>query len=127
MINTINSLLLGNTKLSGLRTILLNSIALIIAVWEFASKDGGLFTMLCDSFTVMCNVSETQFYTVAIAIVLALNNVLRWLTVTPVGVEASPAQLEISKEEPDAKQNFATIIAYASLGVIAAIVIIVAV
>ena len=45
--NLINKLLLGNTQLAGMRTIIVNTIVLIIALWEFATKDGGLFAFLC--------------------------------------------------------------------------------
>lgn len=101
--NLINKILLGNTQLSGMRTIILNTIVLILACWEFAVKDGGLFSFLCgiaesiEAFKWFCSVSETAFYASALVFISALNNVLRWLSDGPVGVNMNnaPARLTI--------------------------------
>ena len=99
----INKILLGNTQIAGLRTIIVNTLVLILALWEFATKDGGLFAFLCDvSGSVswlqwFCNVSASEFYTSALVFIAAINNVLRWLSDTPVGVSAvdMPARLTV--------------------------------
>lgn len=117
--NIFNTILLGNTKLSGLRTIIVNTILMVIALWDFLAKDGGLFEMLCDTgVNLFCTISETQFYMVALVVNTALNNILRWLTVTPAGVEASPAELRIAHAGEDGRQRFAKVVAIGSAVVI---------
>jgi len=103
----INKILLGNTQIAGMRTIILNTIVLLLAVWEFAIKDGGLFALLCSLgetvswLSFFCDVSSTAFYTSALVVVTALNNVLRWLSDTPVGVnpKSIPARLQFGDIE----------------------------
>ena len=105
--NLINKILLGNTQIAGMRTIILNTIVLLLAIWEFAIKDGGLFAFLCSIgdtvqwFSFFCDLSSTAFYTSALVFVSALNNVLRWLSDTPVGVNPKnvPARLQIGSVE----------------------------
>jgi|GEM_PF-4837297 len=120
----INRLLLGNTKLSGIRTILVNTIVLILAVWEFASKDGGIFSMLCESFQILCDISTSQFYVGVLVVISALNNVLRWVTVAPVGLTASPAQMNAGFfRAPTWAQVAISYIAILSLCVIVVVII----
>lgn len=118
----LNWILLGNTQLSGLRTIILNTIAMIIAIWEFLDNEGGLFDMLCTSFQIMCNIGQTTFYAGVVAVLFALNNILRWLTVAPVGIKTTPAQLVIAHEAPNGEQKFATVIVVASVAAILAVI-----
>jgi len=107
--NLINKILLGNTQIAGMRTIILNTIVLLLAIWEFAIKDGGLFAFLCSIgdtvqwFSFFCDISSTAFYTSALVFVSALNNVLRWLSDTPVGVNPknAPARLTFHYEIPN--------------------------
>jgi len=114
--NLINKLLLGNTQLAGMRTIIVNTIVLIIALWEFATKDGGLFAFLCsvsENITWLhwfCDISATAFYTSALVFISALNNVLRWLSETPVGISTNdmPARMIIGR--PEAKTGTAILI-----------------
>jgi hypothetical protein len=102
--NLINKILLGNTQIAGMRTIILNTITLLLAVWDFAIKDGGLFNFLCgiaDNFTALaffCTISESQFYISALVVITALNNVLRWLSDGPVGA-SGPARLRVGGYE----------------------------
>ena len=103
--NLINKILLGNTQIAGMRTIILNTIVLLLAIWEFAIKDGGLFAFLCSIgdtvqwFSFFCDISSTAFYTSALVFVSALNNVLRWLSDAPVGAKVGPARLSIGLYE----------------------------
>jgi hypothetical protein len=98
----INQILMGNTQIAGMRTIIVNIIGLILALWEFATQGNGLFEFLCslaDKFTVLqvfCHISETQFYVSALVVITSLNNVLRWLSVTPVGVNPKDAPARLS-------------------------------
>lgn len=97
--NLINKILLGNTQIAGMRTIILNTVTLLLGIWDFAIKDGGLFSFLCgvaENFKALaffCTISETQFYVSALVVVTALNNILRWLSDGPVGAKAGPARL----------------------------------
>lgn len=99
-----------------MRTIIVNTIVLIIALWEFATKDGGLFAFLCqvsENITWLhwfCAVSATAFYTSALVFISALNNVLRWLSETPAGISANdmPARMIIGR--PEAKTGTAILI-----------------
>ncbi len=97
----INKILLGNTQIAGMRTIILNTIILLLGIWDFSIKDGGLFPFLCDAgnswqaLSFFCNISETAFYSSALVVVTALNNVLRWLSTGPVGQKGGPANLTV--------------------------------
>ena len=103
--NLINKILLGNTQIAGMRTIILNTVTLLLGVWDFAIKDGGLFQFLCgvaENFKVLaffCTISETQFYISALVVITALNNILRWLSDGPVGSTAGPARLSVAGYE----------------------------
>ena len=98
--NLINKILLGNTQIAGMRTIILNTVTLLLGLWDFAIKDGGLFQFLCgvaDNFQFLaffCTISETQFYISALVAITALNNILRWLSDGPVGSPV-PARLTV--------------------------------
>lgn len=125
----LNQLFLGNTKLAGMRTIIVNTIGMLLVLWQFLSKDGGLFTFLCQSATwisqlvVFCNITETTFYVTILGIVAAMNNILRFITVTPVGEKASPAQLSVGYRNPTTGYKIAAGIAVASVAGIIAIII----
>jgi hypothetical protein len=128
--NLINKLLLGNTQLAGMRTIIVNTIVLIIALWEFATKDGGLFAFLCqvsENITWLhwfCAVSATAFYTSALVFISALNNVLRWLSETPVGVHPGDMPAGYMFRVPDANNTMAIVIGTVVSLSIAAILIV---
>ena len=108
-------------KIKGFRTIIINTITVIIGAWEFINKGDGLFEFLCrlgESFKFLaffCGITETVFYTVLVAIVAALNNVLRVLTANAVGVRTSPADLRIELLNPTWGQNGARVIAGGSI------------
>jgi hypothetical protein len=99
--NLINKILLGNTQIAGMRTIILNTVMLLLGIWDFMVKDGGLFEFLCQTgetvkaFAFFCTISESQFYVSALVVITALNNVLRWLSDGPVGSKGGPARLSV--------------------------------
>jgi hypothetical protein len=125
----LNKILLGDTKLAGLRTIIVNTLMLIIAAWTFFSKDGGLFEFLCSTsdtvsfMSVFCGIGETQFYATALIVITALNNVLRWLTVAPVGVNTTPAQVTAAVETPNPKRQAVGYIVALSVGMLLFLII----
>jgi hypothetical protein len=126
----INKILLGNTQIAGMRTIILNTIILLIGIWDFAIKDGGLFQFLCgvgETFPVMsffCNISETAFYSSALVVVTALNNVLRWLSDTPVGSAGGPARLTVgSYSVTPGRKAFISIAVGLSVGVLLILIV----
>lgn len=71
-------------KIKGARTVIVNATAAIIAVWEFISTES-LFEILCGLgstvgfLEVFCNIQETTFWSIVIAIFGALNLILKKL------------------------------------------------
>ena len=108
-------------KIKGFRTIIINTITVIIGAWEFINKGDGLFEFLCrlgETFKFLaffCGITETAFYAVLLAIIGALGNVLRILTANAVGVRTSPADLRIELNNPTWGQNGARVIAGGSI------------
>ncbi len=97
-------------KIKGFRTIIVNTIALIVGAWEFLNKGDGLFEFLCSLgetisfFSYFCTITETGFYAILLAIIGTLGNVLRILTAAPVGQSASPAELKVYLGHPSRGQ-----------------------
>lgn len=94
----------GN-KLKGYRTILLNAITLLLALWEYITGSG-LFSFLCTVaekihvLNFFCAIEASQFYVWILAVVAALNMILRKLTDTPVGYTAPAAAYSFYKPTP---------------------------
>jgi len=90
VINKILFLLMGS-KLKGYRTIILNVGTMVLAVWEFISKDGGLFDLLCGAsetfnFLIMfCDIDKGEFYAAILVVINFVNVLLRKLTTGPIG------------------------------------------
>lgn len=97
--------LILNKYLKGSKTVVVNTAMLVLALWEMLSG-GQLFEMLCEfsdtlgflAFT--CDIENSKVWTAIIGIMAALNNVLRQITNTPVGVSNAPAELSIGGYEP---------------------------
>ena len=116
-------------KIKGFRTIIANTIVIILGAWEFLTKGNGLFEFLCklsDSIHFLqffCGIQETAFYGVLIAIIGALNNVLRVITTNAVGVATTPQDLRIEFTNPTFGQRGAQWVAAGSIFAIIAMLI----
>lgn len=92
-------------KIKGYRTILVNAITIILAVWEHVTGDG-LFNFLCTLgetihwFNIFCTIEATQFYVWLMGIVGVLNMILRKLSDTPAGISAPAAAYTMDRPMP---------------------------
>lgn len=108
--------LFAGNYIKGYRTIILNVITMILASWEFLSKGNGLFEFFCnlgetfESLSFFCDLTQTQFYTIAAMVVGACNVILRYLTVAPVGVSTTPAQVSVGYSSPTPGQGLVKVI-----------------
>jgi len=84
-------------KIKGARTAIVNITAAIIAGWEFISNEG-VFELLCGLsetikfLFVFCNITETAFWGVILAITGALNLILKKLDATEL-IDRLPASI----------------------------------
>lgn len=84
-------------KIKGARTAIVNITAAIIAAWEFISNEG-VFELLCGLadtiglFSVFCNIEETAFWGIVLAITGALNLILKKLDATEL-IDRLPASI----------------------------------
>lgn len=89
-------------KIKGFRTIIINTITVIIGAWEFLTGGNGLFEFLCrvaanvPVLSWFCNLAEGAFYAIGLVVIGALNNILRLLTASGIGEATKPQELKIN-------------------------------
>jgi hypothetical protein len=89
-------------KIKGFRTIIINTITVLIGAWEFLTGGNGLFEFLCriaqnvPVLSWICGLAEGAFYAVGLVVIGALNNILRLLTANAIGEATKPADLVIN-------------------------------
>lgn len=75
-------------KIKGYRTVILNVGGIVAGAYEWFIGSG-LLSFLCESFNVACNATDTAFFGVVVAVMSAIQMILRLITTGPV-----PAMVE---------------------------------
>lgn len=106
-------------KIKGARTAIVNITAGLIAAWEFISNEG-VFELLCGLsqtigfFSVFCNITETAFWSVILAITGALNLILKKLDASEL-IDRLPAAISAEYTQRVSNYNIGAQIASVAL------------